>query len=138
MAVPTPYRACALDESPSAGIPTTATCPIARGPPMSDTINTLDLVRYDPARNCFVLKGSTMHTWEDGTPKSTHNAFNWRNGIRATTDDPARYIPARSLDLHSNGDIRLYTKAVRAEHRVAPPPTSKPMANITYSRKAKK
>ena len=103
---------------------------------MTDTINTLDLVRYDPARNCFVLKGNSMHTWEDGTPKSMNNAFNWREGMRSTKDAPNTYIPLRAKDLSSDGHITVYSKAVRAEYRVPPKPTSK--ANITYSRKAKK
>jgi len=103
---------------------------------MNDTIDTLDLVRYDPARNCFVLKGTTMHTWEDGTPKSMNNAFNWQEGTRTTKDEPNRYIPSRSQDLTPDGSITVYSKPVRAEYRVPPKPISK--ANITYSRKAKK
>jgi len=107
---------------------------------MNDTINVLDLVRYDPARNCFVLKGNSMHTWEDGTPKSMNNAFNWRDATRATKDEPAKHLPARAMDLNSNGDIRLYTKAKPPAPRVEPraPAKTTPRANITYSRKAKK
>lgn len=38
-----------------------------------------DLVRYDPIKNCFVLKGTKTEYWP-GTNivKSTRNVFNWR------------------------------------------------------------
>lgn len=77
-----------------------------------------------------------MHTWEDGTPKSMNNAFNWRDSTRATKNDQNVHIPMRAQDLSSAGHITVYSKATRAEHRVPPKPTSK--TNITYSRKAKK
>jgi hypothetical protein len=75
-------------------------------------INTLDLVRFDPVRNCFVLKGATMHKWPDGTRKSMHNAFNWRqNSLGVLSVKSATPVPARSKDLNSNGSIYTYTKA---------------------------
>jgi hypothetical protein len=80
------------------------------------TINTLDLVRYDPARNCFVLKGTTMHTWPDGTPKSMNNAFNWREG-KATAVPFVANKNHRALDLHSHGNIYTYTKATAPSNK---------------------
>lgn len=42
-------------------------------------INTLDLVRYDPARNCFVLKGPTMKQKCNCHPDSP---FHWAHNPR--------------------------------------------------------
>jgi len=72
----------------------------------------LDLVQFDPARNCFVLKGDMQNyppKWPDGTPKSTTNAFNWR------TDAPSAApkkppLNARAKDLSSHGDFHTTTK----------------------------
>ena len=72
-----------------------------------------DLVRYDPTRNCFVLKDlmkSYPPTWPDGTLKSMHNAFNWRTGAPSVAA-PAKTLPARAQDLNSNGSIYAYTPA---------------------------
>lgn len=52
-----------------------------------------------------------IHKWPDGTPKSMHNSFNWREnalGILSTKPAPT---PARSKDMNSNGNIYSYTKA---------------------------
>jgi hypothetical protein len=93
-------------------------------------INTLDLVRFDPARNCFVLKGTPMHTWPDGTPKSMHNAFNWREG-KATAVPFVANKNHRALDMHSNGNVYTYTKAkTAAKNFIAPPP---PKGNKMYA-----
>lgn len=76
------------------------------------TINTLDLVRFDTVRNCFVLKGTPMHKWPDGTRKSMHNAFNWRqNSLGVLSVKFVAPISARSRDLNSNGSIYTYAKA---------------------------
>lgn len=76
-----------------------------------------DLVRYDPERNCFVLKGP-MKTyppkWDDGTPKSTNNAFNWRKDIPSIAP-PSKPLNARAKDLNSNGSIYAYTPAGKAK-----------------------
>jgi hypothetical protein len=72
----------------------------------------LDLVQFDPTRNCFVLKGDMQNyppKWPDGTPKSTTNAFNWR------TDTPSAApkkppLNARAKDLNSHGDFHTPTK----------------------------
>jgi hypothetical protein len=51
------------------------------------------------------------HKWPDGTPKSMHNSFNWRDnslGILCAKPTPT---PARSKDMHSNGSIYSYAKA---------------------------
>ncbi len=73
----------------------------------------LDMIRYDPDRNCFVLKESMKKyppTWDDGTPKSTTNAFNWRTN--APSAAPKSKTPnARAQDLNSNGNIHTYIKA---------------------------
>jgi hypothetical protein len=85
-------------------------------------IDTIDLVRYDPARNCFVLKGTTMHKWPDGTPKSMNNAFNWREG-KATAVPFVSNKNHRSLDMQSNGNVYAYTKAAgsRSSNSAATP-----------------
>lgn len=75
----------------------------------------LDLIRYDASRNCFVLKGTPMHKWPDGTPKSMNNAFNWR-GTPATTSFKRTSTSARSKDLNSNGSI--HTHASTADKKV--------------------
>lgn len=71
-----------------------------------------DLVRYDPTRNCFVLK-DPMKTyppkWPDGTPKSMNNAFNWRTGAPSIAA-PAKPIHARSKDLDSSSDFHSHLK----------------------------
>lgn len=70
-----------------------------------------DLIRYDPARDCFVLKDfMTQPTWPDGTPKSTNNAFNWRTGA-ASVATPAKPLNARAKDLNSTGGIYAHSKA---------------------------
>ena len=72
-----------------------------------------DLVRYDPTRNCFVLKACMNDrptTWPDGTPKSMNNAFNWRAGV-ATAIPFVATKNNRSRDLTSNGNVYSYTKA---------------------------
>lgn len=72
-----------------------------------------DLVRYDPTRNCFVLKApmtDSLPTWPDGTPKSMNNAFNWRVGV-ATAVPFVANKNQRALDLTSNGHVYTYTKA---------------------------
>lgn len=72
-----------------------------------------DLVRYDPIRNCFVLKDfmeTTTPTWPDGTPKSTNNAFNWRTKASSVAT-PAKPLNARAKDLNSNGNINTYSTA---------------------------
>jgi hypothetical protein len=74
-------------------------------------INVLDLVRFDPVRNCFVLKGIQMHKWPDGTHKSMHNAFNWRENATGILLNKPAPVPARAKDLNSNGSIYSYTKA---------------------------
>jgi len=74
-------------------------------------IDTLDLVRFDPVHNCFVLKGSTMHKWPDGTPKSMNNAFNWRAGITDTTSLKPKATNGRSKDLNSNGNVYAFSRA---------------------------
>lgn len=43
---------------------------------MTDTIAVSDLVRYDPARNCFVLKGTAMH--KRGCNCHPDSPFHWR------------------------------------------------------------
>lgn len=53
-----------------------------------------------------------IHKWPDGTRKSTHNAFNWREnslGVLCVKFVPP--TPARSKDMHSNGSIYSYGKA---------------------------
>lgn len=53
-----------------------------------------------------------IHKWPDGTPKSMHNAFNWRdNALGVLSVKFAAPIPARAKDLNSNGNIYSYTKA---------------------------
>lgn len=55
-----------------------------------------------------------MHKWPDGTPKSMHNAFNWREnakGVLLVKFTPP--VAARSKDMHSNGSIYSYAKAKR-------------------------
>ena len=69
----------------------------------------LDLIRYDATRNCFVLRGTPMHKWPDGTPKSMNNAFNWRNTPATTTPKP-KAANARSKDLNSNGSIYTHSQ----------------------------
>ena len=72
-----------------------------------------DLIRYDPIRNCFVLKDPMKKyppTWPDGTPKSMNNAFNWRTGAPSVAS-PAKPLNARAQDLNSNGSIYAYTPA---------------------------
>lgn len=68
----------------------------------------LDLIRYDATRNCFVLRGTPMHKWPDGTPKSMNNAFNWRTGAATAVSKP-KAANARSKDLNSNGSIYTYS-----------------------------
>jgi hypothetical protein len=72
----------------------------------------LDLVCFDPTRNCFVLKDPMKNyppKWPDGTPKSTNNAFNWRTGEPSSA--PKAKIPnARAKDLNSHGDFHTTTK----------------------------
>lgn len=75
----------------------------------------LDLIRYDATRDCFVLRGTPMHKWPDGTPKSMNNAFNWRTSAATTTPKP-KAANARSKDLNSNGSIYTYSHAT-AEKR---------------------
>jgi hypothetical protein len=72
-----------------------------------------DLVRYDPTRNCFVLKDymPKQPTWPDGTPKSTDNAFNWRAGVTDTKSLKPKATNGRSKDLNSNGSIYAYAPA---------------------------
>jgi hypothetical protein len=43
------------------------------------SINTLDLVRYDPAQNCFVLKGHMKHT---KCKCHSDSPFHWRENPR--------------------------------------------------------
>lgn len=77
-----------------------------------------DLVRYDPTRNCFVLKDCMKThppTWPDGTPKSTNNAFNWRTGAPSVAT-PAKPLNARAKDLDSNGSIYAYAPAGKAPY----------------------
>jgi len=93
-------------------------------------INTLDLVRYDPARNCFVLKGTPMHTWPDGTPKSMNNAFNWRVGV-ATAIPFVANKNHRALDLTSNGNVYTYTKAKQASNKYTG--GKPPKGNVMYT-----
>ncbi|MFM7013132.1 MAG: hypothetical protein ACKO0Z_28010 [Betaproteobacteria bacterium] len=53
-----------------------------------------------------------MHKWPDGTPKSMHNAFNWRaNALGVLGVKFTAPTPARSKDMHSNGSIYSYAKA---------------------------
>lgn len=55
-----------------------------------------------------------MHKWPDGTPKSMNNAFNWRENALGVLD--VKFVaptPARSKDMHSNGSIYSYGKAVK-------------------------
>jgi hypothetical protein len=72
----------------------------------------LDLVQFDPTRNCFVLKGNMQNyppKWPDGTRKSTNNAFNWRTDTpSAAPKQPPRN--ARAKDLNSHGDFHTTTK----------------------------
>ena len=82
-------------------------------------INTLDLVRFDPVRNCFVLKGTPMHKWPDGTPKSMNNAFNWRENASSILASKPVPTPARSKDMSSNGSIYAYAKTKSAPKPVA-------------------
>jgi hypothetical protein len=49
-------------------------------------------------------------TWPDGTPKSMHNAFNWRVGT-ATAIPFVGNVNHRSLDLSSADNVRTYSKA---------------------------
>jgi hypothetical protein len=53
-----------------------------------------------------------IHKWPDGTRKSMHNAFNWRDNALGILS--VRYVaptPARSKDMNSNGNIYSVTKA---------------------------
>jgi hypothetical protein len=73
-----------------------------------------DLVRFDPTRNCFVLKGPMKNhplAWPDGTIKSTNNVFNWRAGITDTASLKPKAPNGRSNDLNSNSNITTYSKA---------------------------
>ena len=81
----------------------------------------LDLVRFDPTRNCYVLKGDMQNyppKWPDGTPKSTTNAFNWRAGATDTAFLKPKASNGRSKDLNSHGDFHTTTKlnAARAPY----------------------
>jgi hypothetical protein len=68
-------------------------------------------------------------TWPDGTPKSMNNAFNWRD-TEATAHTRVGTPNARSLDMHSNGNICVYTKATKVKGFVVPPP---PRGNKMYT-----
>jgi hypothetical protein len=72
-----------------------------------------DLVRFDPIRNCFVLKDfmPKQSTWPDGTPKSTNNAFNWRAGVTDTAFLKPKANNGRSKDLNSNGNVYAFSRA---------------------------
>ena len=72
----------------------------------------------------------TKPTWPDGTPKSMNNAFNWRN-TEATAINRIGAPNARSLDLHSSGNIYTYTKAKKAAKGFVPPPP--PVGNKMYT-----
>ena len=86
-------------------------------------LNTLDLVRFDHVRNCFVLKGTRMHKWPDGTPKSMHNAFNWRDNATGILckQKPVSVSP-RSKDMNSNDYFTTYATATgkRQQHYTSP------------------
>lgn len=69
-------------------------------------------------------------TWPDGTPKSMHNAFNWR-ARESTTTPTAGHKPPRSLDMHSNGNVYTYTKAKDPAKKFTPPPT--PSSNKMFT-----
>lgn len=54
-----------------------------------------------------------MSKWPDGTPKSTNNAFDWRNRAPTVTAPKSGPIPPRAKDLHATSTIfTTYTKAV--------------------------
>lgn len=92
-----------------------------------------DLVRYDPTRNCFVLKdlmNDYPMTWPDGTLKSTNNAFNWRVGA-ATAIPPVANKNHRSLDMHSNGNVYSYTKAKQSSKKFTG--GKPPKGNVMYT-----
>ena len=63
-----------------------------------------------------------IHKWPDGTPKSMHNAFNWREnslGILCVKPTP---IPERSKDMTASSSIYSYGKDPKkstAPHTVA-------------------
>jgi hypothetical protein len=70
-----------------------------------------DLIRYDPIKDCFVLKDfMTNPTWPDGTPKSVNNAFTWRKDTPSIAP-PTRPLNARAKDLNSNGGIHTFSTA---------------------------
>lgn len=92
-----------------------------------------DLVRYDPTRNCFVLKACMNDhptTWPDGTPKSMNNAFNWRVGV-ATAIPFVSNKNHRSLDLTSNGNVYSYTKAKQSSNKYTG--GKPPKGNVMYT-----
>lgn len=54
-----------------------------------------------------------MSTWPDGTPKSTNNAFDWRNHAPVVEAPKSGPIPARAKDLNATSSIfTIYSKAV--------------------------
>lgn len=54
-----------------------------------------------------------MSTWPDGTPKSTNNAFDWRNRAPTVEAPKSGPIPARAKDMNANSSIfTIYSKAV--------------------------
>ena len=60
-----------------------------------------------------------MHKWPDGTPKSMHNAFNWRsNAIGILGPQKPKAASPRSKDMNSNDHFTTYSTATgnRPQH----------------------
>lgn len=51
-----------------------------------------------------------IHTWPDGTPKSMHNSFNWRQNAKGILLSKPTPTPARASDLTAADSIYTMPK----------------------------
>ena len=69
---------------------------------MSDTINVADIVRYDPVRNCFVLKGPMKKQ-----PCKCHpdSPFHWAHNTRPSIFLQDVMFRAKGVTLHVEDNL---------------------------------
>jgi len=95
---------------------------------MTDTINVADLVRYDPARNCFVLRGTNVKQTCNCLPDSPfHWAHNPRPSIffndlqfraKGISEKSTAQLATESVDRRrANGEMVNYMHGI-GEHTV--------------------
>ena len=62
----------------------------------------------EPAKSAVAAK-KLSDTWEDGTPKSKNNAFNWQNSNKSMFDN--REVARMTQKYHNNHPITIYSRA---------------------------